>query len=280
MTKYEFKIWYKHYFEGCNGGKKYWMTYRHKLMSMPFNAEKIQNDIAAREAMNAVKEFFDSEKEDIMFGNCTSAPTPMSQEQYLSGLQWHSPVLQQEEGNNPMLATKAQAVSVQPMNGALAISVSSTGMAKSDEMTQREYLLFELSSMTRYEWQDDTVKRLGEMFNLDVPTAPKTSKELLAAITANRYTVDQKKVDRQAAFYAAEEDDDLWEEDIRNRYFGITFTDLPVADRKGYEAAMVEYRKAVKATQRKIQIGSPADGLAALIALEGFVPSNAPVTVH
>jgi hypothetical protein len=210
-------------------------------------------------------------------GNCTSAPTPPVEWTYhnYDKLVYPLVVMKQEEGNNPMFATKT--VQAVPSNGALAISVSGSGPSKSDEMTQREYLLGELRDHTQYEWQDEKLAEIRKLFNIDAPKYPKSSQELIDAFKNGKYTVDQAKVDKNTKFYAEQLDEVYDDEDngIYKRFYGITFTDLPIPDHKGWEAAKTAYRKLVKDTERKIMVSSPADGLTALLALEAWTPTTA-----
>lgn len=210
-------------------------------------------------------------------GCCKQAPTPCVEIPfgYFPG------EVIQEEGNNPMIMSKAIPASNTSLS---SISLSMSDDRKSDEMTQRDYLLGELRTMTRYDWQDKKQTMLLKMFNIDAPMYPKSSQELIDAFKNGKFTVDQAKVDKNTKYFSKQTMDvtdyDDEDSDFSRRFFGITFTDLPVADRTGWETAKDEYRKAQKDTERKIQIGSPADGLAALVAFEAWMPSNAPTTVH
>lgn len=211
----------------------------------------------------------------ITLGNCT-ANTPNSPFKW--GTDWSCEY--KEEGNNPMYSTKTVAV---PTQAAYASSITiQAPEGESDAMKQRDYLLGELREITRNEWREShKLAELRKLFNIDAPMAPRTSQEIIDAFTKNLVTIDQAKVDAQTKFLAADEDTqhDLWKEGIRDRYYGITFTALPVADRKGYMAAYAEWQKMVTLTERTIKIGSPADGLAAILALEAWMPTqNAPTT--
>lgn len=211
--------------------------------------------------------------DDLSFGDCKPCVTPCVEIPFGS---FPGEVIKQE-GNNPMYNTKTSTASAD-------ITINAT-KSLSDEMLQRQYLLDELTKMTRWEWQEGSkLSKIKKMFNLDAPIRPKTSAEFLAAITANAYTVNQAKVDAQTKYFAAREDnedeDDLWAEGITNQYYGITFTSLPVEDRKGYETAEIQYRTMLKTTERTIHIASPADGLAALAAFEAWMPTPATTTVQ
>lgn len=213
-------------------------------------------------------------------GNCTaSTPSTGWTNQYY--IDPTPPMALQQEGNNPMCYNKATPIATSSLS-ALSISMPDS---KSDEMTQREWLLSELSALVGNDWRYDSFTRmthdkLREMFNMNAPEYPEGSQTIIDAFKNGKVVIDQTKVDLQTAFLAASEDDrhDLWREGIRERYYGITFTDLPVADKKGYVLASEAFEKAKLDTKRKIMIGSPADGLAALMALESW--TYTPVTLH
>lgn len=217
----------------------------------------------------------------ISLGDCKPAPTPLDPYNNLSDfIQVVSPK-QQEQGNNPMYANKTTA----SYNAPFAVAGATIINAKSDETGQREYLLEELTQATC--WHDPMNAKLRKMFNMDARTVPLSSAELIDAIKNGKYKVDQKKVDRNTAFFADDGDDGDYEDrydDMDNyigqMYYGITFTDLPVADHKGYDEARKEYETFKRNVKRTIIVGTPAEGLAALISLETWTPSNAPVTVH
>lgn len=213
----------------------------------------------------------------ITFGDCTSAPTPGFPAKTLSsyGEAWN---LKQEQGNNPMrdydYACKTSA------NVATATVIQAASTEVSD---QRAYLLRRFEELTRYEWNDSKTQAMSEMFNLGAPKFPKTSQELLDAFKNGKFTVDQKKVDANTAYYADHSEDEDFDDNCMSgswaQFFGVTFTDLPVADRKGYDAAMAAYRKLKQDTKDAIMIGTPAEGLAALKAFELWMPTQtAPTT--
>jgi hypothetical protein len=179
----------------------------------------------------------------------------------------------QEQGNNPMRA----------YSDTTSTAAATIINAQSDESKQREYLLEELANATNRSWADQMYPKLREMFNMDAPSIPQTSAEILAAFKDGKFTIDQKKVDANAKYHAGTLDEDDFGYDDNNnyvssRYYGITFTGLPVADRKGHDEALEAYEKAKKDTKRKIIVGTPAEGLEALLALESWKPET--VTVH
>lgn len=201
----------------------------------------------------------------LSFGPCTtSQPTPC---EYVSPYAYG---MKQEQGNNPM------------RNETASISSATVINAVSDESKQRDFLLSELNEKVQYSWRDEVYSKLKKMFNIGAPIVPQTSQELIDAFKNGKVTIDQKKVDRNAKYWASrmkdeyfdDDDSDFCEGDVYERFFGVTFTDLPVEDRKGYDAAVEAYDKAKTATKRKIMIGTPAEGLDALIALENWQPTG------
>lgn len=206
----------------------------------------------------------------VVLGNCTAA-TPCVEVPF--GIYPYE--VSKQEGNNPMYNTKA--------TSALSSLTINAPEACSDEMTQRDYLLSELKQMAYRSWDEGhKLTKLRKQFNLDAPMYPATSQGIIDAFKNGKVVIDQAKVDRQTAFFAASgnKQDDLWEEDIRSKYFGITFTDLPVADAAGYKAAHAAYEAEQKLTERTIHIASPADGLKALLAFEAWMPTPATTTVQ
>lgn len=151
----------------------------------------------------------------------------------------------------------------------------------SDTSKMRDYLIGRLSAMTGvYEWNDPMLSTLAKKFNLNAPLRPTTSQGIIDAFKNGKVTIDQAKVDKQTKYFAAraadlDYDDDDYEDGITSQYFGITFTDLPVADHKGYEAAKEAYLKAKQDTKDTIMIADPSDGLAALKALQEWTPTGA-----
>lgn len=194
----------------------------------------------------------------IELGNCPTATTACTP---ISGYK------EQKQGNNPMRVTETSAT----------VSVAA---AVSDESKQRDYLLSELDETVRYSWNDPKYAALRKQFNIDTPKVPETSQEILDAFSTGAFTVDQKKVDSATKWAKRYESDDDFDDEYEgqsSRFYGITFTGMPVADRKGYDAAVAAYDKAKKDTKRAIIVGSPADGLAALISLETWAPATGTV---
>lgn len=179
---------------------------------------------------------------------------------------------QNQQGTNPMgyeIKTTAAVASI--INSA------------TDESKQRDFLLEELRRFSPYDWRTPFDAELHKMFNIDAPRAPRSSQELLDAFKAGAISIDQKKVDMNTAYNAGDgscEDDDG--EYVGAQYYGITFTTLPIEDRKGYTKAKEEFDAAKVDTKRTIMIGTPAEGLAALKALESWkttvIPATTPVT--
>lgn len=203
-------------------------------------------------------------------GICTTASASIPTKLANGNVEYIWP--EEKQGNNPMRA----------YSDTTSTAAATIINAQSDESKQREYLLEELSNLLRYSYRDPIYKMLREMFNLDAPLYPKTSQELIDAFKNGKFTVDQKMVDKNTKHFDnlkrdhEDDEDDYYGQ--AERFYGITFTDLPVADRAGYEAAEKAYEKAQKDTKRKIIVGSPAEGLEALLALESWKPET--VTLH
>lgn len=211
------------------------------------------------------KDFLDTYKLKLVsLGNCTTAATPCVAELpygYFLGEE----VLQQK-GNNPMRVEYNT-----PTASASVIN------SKSDEAYQREYLLTELDIITRCTWRDAKYAELNKLFRISTPSNPTSSKALLDAIQNGKFTVDEKKLARAEKFDSDPDDFDFDEDDgtgLGNLFYGITFTDYPKPDRKGYDLAVKEYEKAKDNTKRKIIVGTPAEGLDALLALEAWLPTG------
>lgn len=252
MTRNEAKIWYAHYLPDCTGFESYykeWKTW--------FNDNPLPNKLASTPE-----------------ASCTTADWS---KYYSDGSR------KEEEGNNPMsrfddvcYAAPKSAVTA----GAMAITVQAPAVP-SDEMTQRKFLMEELSKFDRYEWQaGSATSALRKLFNLDAPKYPATSQALLDAFKSGAFEVDQAKVDKNAKLLELDDEDRYDDEDdfVGERFYGIKFTGLPVPDQKGFDAAKAALEALKVDTKRSIMVGSPADGLAALKALEAWTPTGP--TVH
>lgn len=160
----------------------------------------------------------------------------------------------------------------------LAPSASAIG-AKTDLQTEREHLLgrwreTEISFDRHY---GDLATKLRKTFNIDFAAKrPATATELFAAIAAGTIKIDAKKqamqdiaIANDHSFY--EDDDYIPTHDFT---FAIDFGD-PTPDRLGYETAMTELKTQLKAAKDIIMIGAPADGLAAIQAIEAWAPTAA-----
>lgn len=197
-------------------------------------------------------------------GDCKPAPTTPPPIGWSNIMHPFAETSLQQQGNNPMAYDTKTTV-------AAATIIS----AQSDESRQREYLLAELAQKTDRTWTDPMYDKLKEQFNLEAPVIPQTSQGILDAFKNGKFTVDQAKVDRNTKFFADGHDsydDEDGNNYVGSRYFGITFTDLPVEDHKGYHAAVKAYEKLKSDTKRAIIVRSPADGLQALIDLENWTP--------
>lgn len=198
--------------------------------------------------------------QSISLGDCKPASTGWTNQYYTDD---PSPI--QQQGNNPM---------AYDTNVASAAIIT----AKSDESIQRDYLLKEFDNSfgrCHSSVSDKISSSLRKQFNLDAPKIPQSSAEIIAAFQTGAFTVDQAKVDANAKLYSGEYDGpsyDKNDEYIGVRYYGITFTGLPVADMKGWEAAKAAFETAKINAKRKIIVASPADGLQALVDLENWTP--------
>lgn len=194
---------------------------------------------------------------DVIFGNCKAA-TPVYTNPYCFGF---SPETQ-EKGNNPMRIenTSATAYVTAP---------------KSDDATSRDYLL---SRLAIYDgWRNPKLNELSTFFNLGEDGRPKTYLQLIDAIKNDKFSLDDKAVKRLKRLQddLGEDDEDFLEEyGCYGPFYGIVFNDLPKSDRKGYDAAVKELEALTKATKDTIMVKSPADGLAALQALEAWTPAG------
>ena len=153
------------------------------------------------------------------------------------------------------------------------------GSTQSDAMLQREYLFAELEK-TKDRW-DITPSRirvkLRKQFKLDAPSSISDPQKFIDAIKKGNYKLDEKRIAKVKSRAEVFDDDDYTAEEISElqldpfHYYTATefieFTDLPKADRKGYNAAIEAYEAAYQATKNIIMVKSPEDGLDALTAL-------------
>lgn len=198
-------------------------------------------------------------KQANLFGNCTEAATPPTI--FCYDTRWPT---EQETGNNPMRYEQINATAV-------------VTASPSDEALQRQYLLSQLQDYTRNSWRDNSkYSELRKMFFLDTPRHPENASDLLDAIKNGKYTVDEKKLAARKKYDETAEREECYDDsdEFYSVWFGVTFTDFPKADRKGYDAAVKDYEKVSKDTERKIIVGTPAEGLDALLALEAWVPAG------
>lgn len=200
----------------------------------------------------------------FQFGTCNSAPT--------LGIKYSDPwqvqYYNKEQGNNPMKTEYTTAT-------------ATITTAPSEVSTQRNYLFDRLNAQT-FSYRDPKYKELKKLFNIDAPESPQNGADMIAAIQGGKFTVDDKKFARAAKARADSEDCHGYDEDgeyIFTMWYGVTFTDLPKADRKGYDAAVSAYQAQIETVRDTIMIGTPAEGLAALTALKLWTPTQtAPTT--
>lgn len=194
-------------------------------------------------------------------------PQPCAPATTSSGLRWKNPI-HEEIPMKTMTTSTDITFQTPPSEAAVA----------------REYLLSELNERTRYSYRDPVYPRLRKMFNLDAPAIPETSQEIIDAFKNGRVEIDQKKVDAQTKYFAARKNDEDYDDDfdsydenshhIGSRYYGVKFLDLPIADRKGFDAAVTAYEKAKKDVKSTIMVFGPEKGLEALTALEDWTPTG------
>lgn len=270
MTRKKFRKLYYDIFADTFLRNEFWCLHRDMLMSLSSNACAVHFILTQGQIyMKAYEEKkgwwglnVKPPLPPIQLGNCVPAATPPQQfctDEDCRGCDFPK----QEKGNNPMRYEQVNATAV-------------IAQSKSDEALQREYLLAQLQDYLRYTWKETSKDaELRKMFFLNTPHTPRYGKELLDAIKNGKYVVDEKKLARGEATRLDQSYDE--DEDDCGRYdlfYGITFTDYPKPDMKGYEAASEAFAKASKDTERKIIVGTPAEGLDALLALEAWVPAG------
>lgn len=160
----------------------------------------------------------------------------------------------------------------------LAPSASAIG-AKTDLQTEREHLLgrWREADVSLDRHYGELNSKLRKTFNIDFAAKrPATATELFAAIAAGTIKIDPKKQAMQDIAIA--NDHSFYEDDgyipTSDYSFAIDFGD-PTPDRLGYETAMTELKTQLKAAKDTIMIGAPADGLAAIQAIEAWAPTAA-----
>lgn len=175
-----------------------------------------------------------------------------------------------------MLQYHLQQEGVNPMN---TINTTATVTAsKTDLQTQREYLLKRWNDVQSSFCYGSLDTKLNDAFNLNVDNHPKTSKELFDGITSGKYTLDAKKSALQD-IAAAKSDGGFYDDDdniVWGPLYAFNWGGL-TPDRLGYEKARESFNDQLKAAKDTIMIADPADGLAALQALEAWTPTPAAV---
>lgn len=161
-----------------------------------------------------------------------------------------------------------------------------TSAQPSDASKARDFLMSEFRDMTRYSWNEPRIATMRKLYNIDAPTIPQTSQEIIDAFKNGDVVIDQAKVDKQTKYFANREefdDDEMFDLDdnhISSRYYGVTFTKLPKPDRKGYDAAVLAFEKMKTDTKRKLAILDPEAGLDVLTAFEAWQPTLETATAH
>lgn len=106
---------------------------------------------------------------------------------------------------------------------------------------------------------------MQDKFNYYGSAAPKTYKQLIEKITKGEFKLDEKRT-KKIDFYV--EDNDWY----GNSFDGIIWTGEGAPDRDGYNAVIELFEVEYKKTQDTVAIGTPAEGLAAIQALEAWTP--------
>lgn len=282
MTRNEFKKVYKSWY-GETYCAMFWKAHREELMEMNvwnFTASEVLNRgwIEPNYIPNGLN-YEDNMKvlQGLTLGNCTAATpveytltctrcaTPATNPLFPSeNISYGEAWINQEKGNNPMRTSYEYNT---PTASATVIN------AKSDEAYQREYLLDELAR--DHSWSDPKYGQLRKLFNIGTSNEPETAEELIEKITNKQFKLDEKKM---ARLKASKDRDSDYDDDCDCEYTGGVFYgiiwDGIQPDRKGYDAAVNDYDKAKADTKRKIIVGSPAEGLQALLDLEAWLPTG------
>ncbi len=176
--------------------------------------------------------------------------------------------IQEKEGNNPMNT-----------NTNLNLTVDASASGNTETRQQRDYLLSQFRE--RFDgWRNDKREELAKLFKIYGPTKPQSAADLVAAIKADKFTIDQKKIDVWLAkqqYYAEDEGDEF--DAVKalqdnGTFFAMTFTDFPEPDHKAFNAALTAWEKAKQATKDLIMVSTPIDGLAAMNALTAWQPTG------
>ena len=133
----------------------------------------------------------------------------------------------------------------------------------SDAATAREYL-----NKRIYDIRCERVNReFYKLFNLGVSTRPKSYKDLIEKITKGQFKLDEKRTKKIDAyieaddFYGSYDDGIIWLADV-------------MPDRYGFDAAIKAFDKLVQAAKDTVAVGTPAEGLKAVQALEDWQPTG------
>lgn len=260
------KFWTKHkdtlmYIDDFGGCAQYYITTEGQIY-MKKHEEKNMAKIQTEQGV-----IMNGTIQDIFYnsslGNCEAATPPLPDKEPHKAYDpmgniveyvWKTP---QEKGNNPMRIENTTATAY-------------ITAEKSLDAVSRDYLLSRLSNYDS--WHSPKLRELNELFKLNEEGLPKTYQQLIDAIKGDKFTLDAKKIKR---LEARAEDDDMDLEDYGyGPFYAVIFTDLPKADRKGYELAITEFNKLIRATKDIIMTSTPADGLKALQALEAWLPTG------
>ena len=150
---------------------------------------------------------------------------------------------------------------------------------KTDLQSQREYLLDRWGDVERSFTYGNLHDKMRTAFNLDADPTPKTSRDLVDGIKSGKYKLDEEKAKLQDIAVAQEHGYELpngvWVSS-HDMTFAMNWNGIS-PDRVGYETARDAFKGNLKAAKDTIMIGTPADGLTALQALEALTPPAAQV---
>jgi hypothetical protein len=134
-----------------------------------------------------------------------------------------------------------------PSKAPHAIAVAAMQTGPSIEQTQRQFINDKLYTISY-----GLESKLEDQFHLNAQNAPRTAVDLIKAITEGNYSLDQKKLDRNA--------DELH---YHNSFYGIIWgKDTPDLD--GYKIAREALRVALEDARTTATLGSIEEGRQAL----------------
>lgn len=290
MSRAEFSRAFMAYFKTNIHSHQVWKWNRGMLQANSVGEFDMRNLVMPEEVMRAimnygcatpppvpyVSSFATTMTPQIEFG-CVSLGSLNVPVAKTSGCHYDGPICKQQEVDNTMYTTKTTANSLE-----INVNSQASQAPKSDVQSQRDMILATLKDEFGT-WRDQKIHELRKMFNIDAPERPRTFAEMVEAIKGGKYTIDQKKIDQRIDYLAEDYGHDIDDPDFDRvqfadnhlpMYFGVTFTDLPQPDRKGFDAALKAWERAKQETKEDIMVLDPADGLKALRALRDWKPTG------